>query len=49
MLTETDSLMYETKIKDVYEDFTNNKCLILTIICLNQNNMIIKTNKGLVK
>ena len=33
LLENTDSLMHEIKIEDVYEDFSSNKkCLILVII-----------------
>ena len=41
----TDSLMYEIKTEDVYEDFrSDKKCLISAIIWLSQNTMIIQTN-----
>ena len=44
LFTDTDSLMYEIKTEDVYEDFSNNKCLTLVIIQLSQNIMIIQIN-----
>ena len=45
LFTDTDSLMYEIKIEDIYENFNNDKkCLILVIIQLSQNSMIIQTN-----
>ena len=41
----TDTLMYEIKTEDVYEDFSNvKKCLNLVIIQLTQNIMIIQIN-----
>ena len=40
-LTDRDSLMYEIKAKDVYEDFSKDKIMfILAIILLGQNNII---------
>ena len=45
LFKDTDSLMYEIKTKDVYEDFRNYKeSLTLVIIQLSQNIMIIQTN-----
>ena len=45
LFIETDTLMYEIKVEDVYEDFSKaKKCFTLVIIQLNQNNMIIQTN-----
>ena len=45
LFTDTDSLMYEIKTEDVYEDFGRNKeMLILVIIRLSQNTMMIQTN-----
>ena len=46
LFTDTDSLMYEIKTKDVYEDFNDDKktCFILVIIQLSQNIMTIQTN-----
>ena len=45
LFTDTDSLMYEIKTEDVYEDFGSNKeMLILVIIRLSQNTMMIQTN-----
>ena len=45
LFTETDSLMYEIKTKDVYEYFSSVKeSLISVIIRLSQNAMIIQTN-----
>ena len=50
LFTDTDSLMYEIKTEDVYEDFSNDKilatilCLTLVIIQLHQNIMKIQTN-----
>ena len=48
LLTHTDSLMYEIKTEDVYEDFSNDKekkkCLTLVIIQLSRNIMVIQTN-----
>ena len=46
LFTGTDSLMYEIKTKDVYEDFNDDKktCFILVIIQLSQNIMTIQTN-----
>ena len=40
----TDSLMYEIKAEDVYEDFSNNKEMFDLIIQRSQNIMIIQTN-----
>ena len=40
-----DSLIYEIKTEDVYEDLAAiRKCLILVIIQLSQNTIIIQTN-----
>ena len=40
-----DSLIYEIKTEDVYEDLgAIRKCLILVIIQLSQNTIIIQTN-----
>ena len=45
LFTDTDSLMYEIKTEDAYEDFSSNKkILILVIIRLSQNTMMIQTN-----
>ena len=45
LFTDTDSLMYEIKTEDVYEDFSKDKkCQILVIIQLCQNIMMIQTN-----
>ena len=48
LLIDTDSVMYETKPEDVYEDFSKDKeisnYLILAIIHLSQNIMMIQTN-----
>ena len=45
LFTDTDSLMYEIKTEDVYEDFGSNKeMLILVVIRLSQNTMMIQTN-----
>ena len=44
LFTGTDSLMYEIKTEDVYEDFSSDKCLISVIIQLRQNTMRIQTN-----
>ena len=45
LFTDTDSLMYEIKIEDIYENFNNDKkCLILVIIQLSQNSVIIQKN-----
>ena len=46
LFTDTDSLIYEIKPEDVYEDFSSEKkkCLIVAIIPLSQNTMIIQTN-----
>ena len=49
LFTDTDSLIYEIKTEDVYEDFSNDKCLTLVIIQQSQNTMIIQTNYWLVK
>ena len=49
LFTDTDRLMGEIKTKDVYEDFSSIKCLILVIIQLSQNTMIIQTNWSLEK
>ena len=43
LVTDTDSLMYEIKIEDVFEA-TMKKCLTLVIIQLSQNIMIIQIN-----
>ena len=41
----TDSLMYQIKTEDVYDDCSSDKkCLISVIIRLSQNTMIIQTN-----
>ena len=43
--TDTDSLMYEIKTEDVYEDFSKYKeCLNLAVIQLSQNIMMTQTN-----
>ena len=40
-----DTLMYEIKNEDIYNDFSNiRKCLSLVIIQLSQNIVIIQTN-----
>ena len=45
LFTDTDSLMHEIKIEDVYEDFSKDKnCLILIIIQLGQYIIMIQTN-----
>ena len=45
LFTDTDSLMYEIKTEDVYEDFSNDKEMFdLVIIQLSQNTMMIETN-----
>ena len=44
LFTDIDSLMYEIKTEDVYEDFSSDKCLISVIIQLRQNTMRIQTN-----
>ena len=44
LLTDTDSLMYEVKTEDVYEDFNNDKEILTVIIQLSQSIMIIQTN-----
>ena len=44
LFTDTDSLMDEIKTEDVYEDFSNDKCLTFVIIQLRQSIMIIQTN-----
>ena len=45
LFTDTDSLMYEIKIEDVYVDLVKTKkCLILLVIPLSQNIMMIQTN-----
>ena len=40
LFTDTDSLMYEIKTKDVYEDLSNDK----EMVQLSQNIWIIQTN-----
>ena len=50
LFTDNDSLMYEIKPEDVYEDFSKiEKCLVLAMIQLTQNIMIIQRNWFLVK
>ena len=45
LFTDNDNLMYEIKLKDVYEDLVKmKKYLILVIIRLGQNIMMIQTN-----
>ena len=45
LFTDTDSLTFEIKTEDVYEDFSNDKkCLTLVIIQLSQTITIIQTN-----
>ena len=45
LFTDTDSLMYEIKIEDVYVDLVKTKkCLMLLVIPLSQNIMMIQTN-----
>ena len=43
LLTDTDSLMYQMKSKDIYEDFSKHE-EILGILLLSQNIMIIQAN-----
>ena len=44
LFTDADGLMHEIKTEDVYEDFSNNKkCLISIIVQLSQNTMTIQT------
>ena len=50
LFTDTDSLMYEIKTEDVYEDFSSNKEMFdFTIIRLSQNTILIQTNSLLEK
>ena len=50
LFTDADSLMYEIKTEDVYEDFSSNKeIFILVIIQLSQNTIIIQKNWSLEK
>ena len=48
LFTDTDSLMYETKTLDVYEDFSSDKNFLISVIIQGgQNTMIIQTNQSL--
>ena len=50
LFTDTDSLMWEIKTEDVYEDFSSKKkCLILVITRLSQNSMMVQINQSLEK
>ena len=45
LITDTDSIMYEIKTKDVHEDFSNNKEMFdFSNYSTSQNIMIIQTN-----
>ena len=45
LFTDTDTLMYDIKTDNVYEDFSSDKkCLILVFIPLCQNTMVIQTS-----
>ena len=45
IFTYPDSLIYEIKIEDIYEDFSSDEeCLISVIILLSQNTFMIQTN-----
>ena len=44
LFTDTDSLMYEMKTEDVYEDFRNDKKMFDFSNYSSQNIMIIQTN-----
>ena len=45
LLTDTDNLMYEIKTEDVYEDFSSDKEMFISVIIeLSKNTMIIQIN-----
>ena len=48
LLTDTDSLMYEVKTDNIYEEIKDKGDLILVILQLNQNIMIISLHSLLV-